>query len=110
MYVVDEGQLPGEGLAALAGEENPVADSERLDRLERLDAALRQLSDEHRLIVLLHDTEGYKLKEIQDITGIPIGTAKSRLHRARARLRQILAADGTFSDNDTCRGTGRKTP
>ncbi|MCH7835108.1 MAG: RNA polymerase subunit sigma-24, partial [Proteobacteria bacterium] len=51
----------------------------------------------HRLIVLLHDTEGYKLKEIQDITGVPVGTIKSRLHRARARLRDILSPDGTFS-------------
>jgi RNA polymerase sigma-70 factor (ECF subfamily) len=53
------------------------------------------LSDEHRLVVLLHDTEGYKLEEIHQITGDPVGTIKSRLHRARARLRELLAADGT---------------
>ena len=67
------------------------------EKLQRLDAALAQLSDEHRQIVLLHDTEGYKLREIQELTGTPIGTVKSRLHRARARLREILEADGTFS-------------
>ncbi len=75
----------------------PVADFERLERFMRLDAALGQLSEEHRVVVLLHDTEGYKLKEIQDITGIPVGTIKSRLHRARARLREILSTDGTLS-------------
>ncbi len=97
MHVVDEGNLPGAGLADLAGELNPVSDIERLERFMRLDAALGQLSEEHRLIVLLHDTEGYKLKEIQDITGVPVGTIKSRLHRARARLREILSSDGTLS-------------
>jgi RNA polymerase sigma-70 factor (ECF subfamily) len=47
--------------------------------------------------VLLHDTEGYKLEEIESLTGVPVGTVKSRLHRARARLRQILDDDGTIS-------------
>ena len=58
---------------------------------------MRQLSDEHRIVVLLHDTEGYKLAEIEAITGVPVGTIKSRLHRARARLREMLVADGTIS-------------
>jgi RNA polymerase sigma-70 factor (ECF subfamily) len=57
---------------------------------------LSQLSDEHRIVVLLHDTEGYKLEEIQELIGVPVGTVKSRLHRARARLRDILTEDGTF--------------
>jgi RNA polymerase sigma-70 factor (ECF subfamily) len=47
--------------------------------------------------VLLHDTEGYKLEEIEGMTGTPVGTIKSRLHRARSRLRQILDNDGTIS-------------
>ena len=97
MHVVDEGFLPGDGLAGLAGPEDPVHDNERLDKLRQLDAALSQLSDEHRVIVLLHDTEGYKLREIQDLIGVPVGTVKSRLHRARARLREILSQGGTFS-------------
>ena len=97
MHSVDEGQLAGEGLAGLPGPDNPVADNERWQRLERLDAALAQLSDDHRVVVLLHDTEGYKLSEIEAMTGVPVGTVKSRLHRARARLREILVAEGTIS-------------
>jgi len=97
MHVVEEGHLPGDGLADLPGPDNPAADSERLERLLRLDAALQQLSEEHRIVVLLHDTEGYKLTEIQELIGVPVGTVKSRLHRARSRLREILTADGTFS-------------
>ncbi|MDH3490831.1 MAG: RNA polymerase sigma factor [Gammaproteobacteria bacterium] len=96
MHTVEEGQVPGDGLAGFAGSEDPVRDNERREKILMLDAALSQLSDEHRLIVLLHDTEGYKLKEIQELTGVPVGTIKSRLHRARARLREILTQSGTF--------------
>lgn len=71
------------------------AAAERFD-IKRLEAALAQLSLEHRAVVLMHDAEGYKLEEIQIITGTPVGTLKSRLHRARARLRELLADDGTF--------------
>lgn len=97
MRLVQEQQLPGEGLADFAGENSPVRDAERLEQLKNLDKALSMLSEEHRVIVLLHDTEGYKLTEIHELMSIPVGTVKSRLHRARARLREILLADGTFS-------------
>lgn len=97
MHTVEEGFLPGDGIEGLAGTDDPVRDNQRLEKLKQLDSALAQLSDEHRVIVLLHDTEGYKLAEIQDLIGVPIGTVKSRLHRARARLREILTEGGTFS-------------
>jgi len=97
LHTVEEGFLPGEGLEGLPGGDNPVHENERLEKLKRLDLALAQLSEEHRIVVLLHDTEGYKLEEIQKLMDIPVGTVKSRLHRARARLREILSADGTFS-------------
>ena len=97
VHTVEEGELAGDGLAGLPGTQNPVQDHERREKLLKLDAALGQLSDEHRTVVLLHDTEGYKLSEIQELTGTPVGTIKSRLHRARARLREILINDGTFS-------------
>ena len=97
MHVVEEGFLVGDGLEGLPGPDDPVRDNERLDKLRQLDGALAQLSDEHRIIVLLHDTEGYKLTEIQELMNIPVGTVKSRLHRARARLREILTENGTFS-------------
>ncbi len=96
LQTVEEGDMAGDGLAGLPGTDDTAMDHERLERLDKLDAALSQLSDEHRLIMLLHDTEGYKMTEIQELIGIPVGTVKSRLHRARARLREILSADGTF--------------
>ena len=88
---VAEGQLAGESIESLP---DPAADADP-ERLDALEKALEQLSDEHRTVVLLHDAEGYKLEEIQSITDTPLGTIKSRLHRARARLREILDTDGT---------------
>jgi len=94
---VDESQLPGQSVESFPGDLDPARDAERLDDVIQLDRALAELSDEHRLIVLLHDAQGYKLTEIQAMTGDPLGTVKSRLHRARARLRKILDAQGTIS-------------
>lgn len=94
---VEESRLPGRSVESLPGDLDPVRDAERLHNIMQLDRALAALSDEHRLVVLLHDAEGYKLEEIHQITGDPLGTIKSRLHRARARLRELLTADGTNS-------------
>ncbi len=99
MHTIEDGEMPGDGIEGLAGNEDPVREQQRLQRMRKLDAALTQLSDEHRAVVLLHDTEGYKLTEIQDLMGVPVGTIKSRLHRARSRLRDILGADGTFFED-----------
>ena len=101
MQTVEESQLGDDGVAGLAASgaaiDDPVANQQQSEVVERLESALAQLSDDHRIVVLLHDTEGYKLVEIQELTGSPVGTLKSRLHRARARLREILTADGTIS-------------
>jgi RNA polymerase sigma-70 factor (ECF subfamily) len=101
MHTVEEAQLGEDGVAGLAASggaaDDPVANQQQHETVQRLEKALAQLSDEHRIVVLLHDTEGYKLKEIQELTEVAVGTVKSRLHRARARLREILTADGTLS-------------
>lgn len=99
LHTVEESEMAGDGIAGLPGDADPVRDQVQLERMLMLDAALSELSDEHRTIVLLHDTEGYKLTEIHELMDIPVGTVKSRLHRARARLREILAADGTFFES-----------
>jgi RNA polymerase sigma-70 factor (ECF subfamily) len=96
LHTVTEGQLPGQSLDALPAAGDASGDGQRLEAIGALQAALESLSDEHRTVVLLHDAEGYKLEEIHKITGEPLGTIKSRLHRARARLREILRDHGTF--------------
>jgi RNA polymerase sigma-70 factor (ECF subfamily) len=102
LVTVEEGHLPGQSIEELAGDSNPSHDVERLHNIMRLKKALEMLSDEHRTVILLHDSEGYKLREIQELTGDPVGTIKSRLHRARARLREILSQDGTFFEDGSC--------
>ena len=53
-------------------------------------AALNKLSPEHRVIVLLHDIQGFKYQEIAAITKTSLGTVKSRLFYARQELRRLL--------------------
>ena len=69
-------------------------------------AALRQLNDDQRIVVLLHDAEGYTLRELSEILDTPVGTLKSRLHRARDNLKNLLATE-PFVDLDRVRGTER---
>ena len=53
-------------------------------------AALAQLSDEFRMVILLADVEGFAYKEIADIIDRPIGTLMSRLFRGRRMLQKVL--------------------
>jgi RNA polymerase sigma-70 factor, ECF subfamily len=57
-----------------------------------LRAALRGLPSHLAATVYLADAEGYRYAEIAELTGVPIGTVMSRLHRARRRLRAMLAS------------------
>ncbi|MBW4439717.1 MAG: sigma-70 family RNA polymerase sigma factor [Plectolyngbya sp. WJT66-NPBG17] len=55
---------------------------------------LKELSFDHRTILVLHDLEGMQQKEVAEILEIPVGTAKSRLFHARASMRQFLDRQG----------------
>jgi RNA polymerase sigma-70 factor (ECF subfamily) len=55
-----------------------------------LTAALRQLPEEYRSVVLLADVEDFTMTEVAGIMGCPVGTVKSRLFRARAILQDLL--------------------
>ncbi len=57
----------------------------------RLQEALGELDEEHRLMIVLRDLEGLPYGEIATITGLAEGTVKSRLHRARLALRERIA-------------------
>ena len=60
---------------------------------DELEHAFRELSPEQRTVVVLHHHLGYPLTEIADALGIPVGTARSRLHYAVRQLRTVLDAD-----------------
>jgi RNA polymerase sigma factor (sigma-70 family) len=100
---VAESQLPDASIESLSGDLDPVREVERQQHIVKLDRALSALGDDYRFVLLMHDVEGYKITEIQAITGHPVGTIKSRLHRARARLRDLLEADATFFRSEACK-------
>jgi RNA polymerase sigma-70 factor (ECF subfamily) len=68
----------------------PGAALERSEDEAQLRDALERLSHEHREVLVLKDIEGYKYEEIAAILDVPIGTIRSRLHRARLELRDLL--------------------
>jgi RNA polymerase sigma-70 factor (ECF subfamily) len=55
----------------------------------RVEAALTELGDEQRSVLVLRQLHGLDYREIADALQIDLGTVKSRLHRARARLREL---------------------
>ena len=62
----------------------------------QLEHALGQLSPDLRMVVLLSDVHGMSYVEVATAAGVPLGTVKSRLSRARARLRDLLRVSGTL--------------
>jgi len=69
---------------------NPLDELLSAEQEERFLAAIDALPDEHRSVVLLHCLEGFQLGEIAEITGVAVGTVKSRLFNARRKLRAQL--------------------
>jgi RNA polymerase sigma-70 factor, ECF subfamily len=71
------------------------APADRLLRQERamqVRRALSELADEFRVVLVLREIEGCDYDTIAQILGLPIGTVRSRLHRARLQLREQLIA------------------
>jgi RNA polymerase sigma-70 factor (ECF subfamily) len=62
----------------------------RREAAQRVQAALLRLSFDHRSILVLREVEGLRCEEIAGTLGVPEGTVKSRLARAREQLRRIL--------------------
>ena len=66
--------------------------------LGTVQAALNKLSEAHRTLILMHDVEGYTLVELEQVLEVPLGTLKSRVHRARARLKKLLLEDQSLAE------------
>ena len=71
-------------------ESDPSLALERLEREAIVEAALGELGPEHRAVVILKDFDGRRYEEISGLLNIPVGTVRSRLHRARSELRVRL--------------------
>lgn len=70
--------------------ENPGAFLVQREREDEFVAALEQLPVIQREAVTLHFLEEFPLDEIATLTGVPVGTVKSRLHYAKKQLRELL--------------------
>ena len=88
----DEGDGSDDGNSIDDAEGPPELVEQQMTQ-ERIAAAWRHLGEEHRAVLAMHDIEEYSLPELSVMFDIPIGTLKSRLHRARAKLRELLAAE-----------------
>ena len=88
-----DGEATSEDEAWLDPGPEPAELVERELTQERLVRAWERLGEDHRVVLSMHDIEDYSLPELAQIMDIPLGTLKSRLHRARARLRELLAAE-----------------
>jgi RNA polymerase sigma-70 factor (ECF subfamily) len=60
---------------------------------DRIHALLRVLPEEFALPIELHDLEGLRYREIAEMTGVPIGTVMSRIHRGRKLLAGLIVMD-----------------
>jgi RNA polymerase sigma-70 factor (ECF subfamily) len=73
-----------------ADDDGPEATSARREQVRLVRAAIAELDEELREIVVLRDIRGLSYEELSEALGVPSGTVKSRLHRARQALREKL--------------------
>jgi RNA polymerase sigma-70 factor (ECF subfamily) len=97
---LDEGLDPrGARSGSDGGEASPYEEALRQERARRVQEALLQLSFEHRAVLVLREVEGLTCEEVGVALGVPEGTVKSRLSRAReamrVRLRGLVEEGGT---------------
>jgi RNA polymerase sigma-70 factor (ECF subfamily) len=70
------------------------------DQLER---GFRRLSIDHRAVVVLHHYLDLPLEEVAEVLGVPLGTVRSRLHRAMQGLRAAIEADARPTSREVAR-------
>ena len=66
---------------------------DQAEQEKRVRRALARLSPEHRAVLVMKDMEGQKYEQMAETLQVPVGTIRSRLHRARLELRELLAGD-----------------
>ena len=87
----EEGETAGRDIADLEQEPSRVILREKFD--EPVQKALDSLPPEFRAVLILSDVEEFSYEEISEMMETPIGTVRSRLHRARAMMRQKLLCE-----------------
>lgn len=77
----------------------PEEAAQRHESSEQVIAALGRVNEEQRQLLVLRDIEGMEYEKIAEVLGVPLGTLKSRLFRARLALREELS--GYFGDSES---------
>lgn len=94
-FSLDTGLLSLDGKhLQLAGTSDPPDGFIHRTLSEPMQAALDSLNEQHRAALLLADVEGLDYDEIAQVLTLPLGTVRSRLHRARAKMRAALESYG----------------
>ena len=70
---------------------DPVEEASVNENRQLVEQAIARLDEDQRLLIVLRDIEGHNYAEIADLLDCPSGTIKSRLHRARLALKELLA-------------------
>lgn len=86
-------QADGTGFLA-SDADSPETAAQRRQLIQAIETCLQNLPDEFRAVAILVDVQGYDYKEASQAIGKPLGTVKSRLARARARLQECLRGYG----------------
>ena len=81
----DEAWQPPAGAAA-----DPVGITLAAERTAALESAFGKITPDQRASIVLFDVQGYDYAEIAEMTGVSLGTVKSRIHRGRLALRTLL--------------------
>jgi RNA polymerase sigma factor (sigma-70 family) len=93
LYSMSDLEIGDESQCMASGEPGPDKEADSAIGERRLEWAWQRLDKVQRALLALHDVEGYTLAEIKEMSGLPEGTLKSRLHRARIRLGKLLQSD-----------------
>jgi RNA polymerase sigma-70 factor (ECF subfamily) len=70
--------------------DGPADRLERAERCQQVRYAISQLADDHRAVLVLREMDGCCYETIAEVLDLPVGTVRSRLHRARMQLREQL--------------------
>jgi RNA polymerase sigma-70 factor, ECF subfamily len=84
--------LSEEMLARLPADDDPQADAHKRQQLRAVYRGLEEMPEELAEVVLLRDLQGWSLEETAAALEVPVGTVKSRLHRARLQLAGQVAS------------------
>ncbi|GAC1389178.1 MAG: RNA polymerase sigma factor SigW [Vulcanimicrobiaceae bacterium] len=83
-------ELPDRADAAPGPEQTAIAG----DEARRLRAAIEQLPEKYRTVITLYHLQGKQYDEIATVLGVPMGTVKTHLFRAKEHLRKLLSQSG----------------